>query len=104
MAYLEVNHQLLREMADAIDSCRETQKQQMRQADTAVKGVLGTGWVGEDAAAFGVQWAEADGTGSTAGRLDQSLENFADAIRGCAAGYQTAQEDICNRAYLLPRW
>ena len=104
MAVMEVNHQTLRNMAQSIDDYCETQKREMSRADTAVKEVLGTGWVGADAAEFGKQWEGVDAPDSTSGKLRASLEQYGEALRACANAYQTAQEDVYNRAYLLPRY
>lgn len=104
MALIEVNHQALRNLAGRIDSYCQFQDQQTNQAKTAVAGMLGTDWVGLDAGAFGAQWESVDGPGSVTTRFREGLQDYADALRGCAGVYESAQAEIYNLACLLNNW
>jgi uncharacterized protein YukE len=104
MPKVEVNYQVLRTYANMIEEHCDLQEEKMKAADTAVKGVLGAEWFGQDTMAFGDQWEGVDASGSIAVKLKDSLNNYADALRACADAYQSAQEDAYNRSCLLPRW
>lgn len=103
MAVIEVNHQSLRNLAQAIDAYCDTQDREMAMADSGVKNMLASEWVGLDAMAFGGMWEGVDSGDSTAAKFRDSLENFADALRASASAYQKAQEDIYNLASILPK-
>lgn len=103
MAKIEVNYQNIRTMAAKIDDYCLQQEAVMRGTDQQVKGMLTSGWNGPDAMAFGGQWEGVDTKESVSGKFKESLENYADTLRACAAVYQTAQEDVYNLSCLLPR-
>lgn len=104
MALIKVNHQTIRQIADAIDTYCQTQDREMRAADSAVKGFLGSGWAGMDADAFDGRWEDVDGSGSTAVKFQKNLDNYAKALRACADAYQRAQEDSYDEAARLPKY
>ena len=101
---IEVNHQFLRELAAAMDSCCDTQDREMRSADGEVKSLLSSGWTGQDAQAFGGKWEGVDASDSTAIKLRKNMKDLAEALRSCAGAYETAQADSYNSACRLPRW
>lgn len=104
MAVIEVNHQTLRSVADAVDTYCEAQDREMRSADSAVGAMLLTDWAGDDAREFGTKWNQIDSECAVTTQLKKSLKNFGNALRACASEYQKAQEDSYNAAYYLPRW
>lgn len=104
MARIEVNHQLIRELAESIDEYCEVHDKEMKKADNSVKAVLGSEWFGEDTVAFGRQWEGVDEADSVAGQMRKSLENYSEALKRAAKEYQTVQEDIYNLATLLLTW
>ncbi len=104
MALIQVNHQDLRNMANAIDNYCEIQERQMNNANASIKNMLTSDWIGPDALVFGGQWEAVDAPDSTEKRFKESLKNYSSALRACANTYQTAQEDVYNLAALLPRW
>ena len=103
MAVIEVNHQALRSLAQAIDAYCEIQNRQMSQADEQVKQMLYAEWIGPDALEFGGKWEGVDGADSTAVKFRDSLKQVSEALTACAGAYQKAQEDIYNLAALLPK-
>ena len=104
MALIEVNHQALRNMARAIDTYCEEQDKQMRTADTAVKDMLSSHWIGPDAMEFGKNWEAVDTSGSTVYKLREALRKYGDSLDTCASIYQKAQEDVYNLSCTLPRF
>lgn len=104
MAVVEVNHKILVEVADAIDSYCSTQDREMRSADADIKSMLRSDWTGDDAQVFDYKWEGVDGKNSTSFTLKNSLENFRDGLRKCATLYKKAQEDSYNEANRLPKW
>ncbi len=103
MAIIEVNHQALRSLAQAIDTYCETQNRQMAQVDGQVQQMLDSEWLGPDALEFGGKWESVDGADSTAVKFRESLKRVSEALTACAGTYQKAQEDIYNLASILPK-
>lgn len=104
MAIIEVNHQQLRTMAQAIESYCDLQNTEITKADTAVKDMLANGWNGEDALEFGAKWEGVDASDASSKKFCESLKKFSEALYACADCYRVAQEDAVNLANLLPRW
>lgn len=104
MAFIEVNHKKLREVAEAINTYCSAQDREMRSADSAVKSMLSSGWMGADAQQFGQKWEGVDNNGSTAVTFRESLKKFAKCLSACADVYQNAQADSYNEANRLPKW
>lgn len=103
MAVIEVNHQVLRDVASAINSYCFKQDIAMKEADRDIKMMLSSDWVGEDATEFGNKWEGVDDSDSTAAKFRKSLRNFSEALEACANEYQTAQEDSYAEADKLPK-
>jgi hypothetical protein len=103
MAYIEVDHSVLTEVAENIHSYCFSQDFQMRIADSEVKNMLVSDWIGADAQAFGGKWEAVDNKDSVAIKFRDSLKNYADCISACAKLYKTAQADSFNDANRLPR-
>lgn len=104
MAIIKVNHRVLVETADAIKEYCKEQDREMRSADSAVKSMLLSDWIGKDASEFNNKWAQVDESGSVTVKFRDSLNSFENALRACAKEYQTAQEDSYNEASRLPKW
>lgn len=104
MAVIEVNHQVLREVAQEIDSYCTTQDTQMRIADEQIKAMLASDWTGEDAQAFRLKWDGVDAKDSVTVTFRKSLKSFSEALYASANKYQRAQEDSYTEASRLPRW
>lgn len=104
MAVIEVNHKVLREVASAIDTYCTAQDREMKSADTDIKSMLKTDWMGSDAQEFGTKWEDVDGRDSTSTKFKDSLKNFGESLNACANAYQTAQEDSYNEANRLPKY
>lgn len=104
MRLIEVNHQELRAIADAIDTYCDTQENEMQRADMAVKDMLTSDWIGPDAMEFGGKWEGVDSADSSAIKFSRVMRDYAETLRACAQVYKTAQEDVYNAASLLPRW
>ena len=104
MAFIEVNHKILREVAEAITTYCSAQDKEMRSADTAVKSMLSSGWIGTDAQEFGRCWEGVDDNNSTAVKFRESLKKFAQCLSACADAYQNAQADSYTEANRLPKW
>ena len=100
---IEVNHRTLRNVAADINTYCSAQNREMRRADTEVKAMLTSGWIGQDAREFSNKWKDVNGRGSTAVKFHESLKNYAEALVACADLYQTAQADTVNAAGLLMR-
>lgn len=103
MAFIEVNHKTLTEVADAIDTYCDAQDKEMRSAHTAVSAMLLKDWIGKDATEFGNKWSGVDKSDSVTIQFRDSLKTYGDSLRACAKEYQKAQEDSYNEASYLPR-
>ena len=101
---IEVNHQALRNLADAIDTYCDEQDKEMTRADASVKSMLSSEWIGLDAMDFGGKWEGVDAPESVTVQFRESLKKYAETLRTSASIYQKAQEDIYNKAALLPKW
>ena len=95
---VDVNLTQLRRTADRIDTYITAQDRHMNSANDGVTTMLGNGWSGQDATAFGEEWAGAMANDSTSVRFREFLRNFANGLRESANLYQRAQEDIRNQA------
>lgn len=104
MAVIEVNHQALRNMADAIEDYCESFYNEMRRADTGVQNMMAGGWVGDDAEAFKAAWENVYGKDTLPRKFCKSLENYGKALSAGAEAYKTVQENLYNMATLLPRY
>lgn len=104
MAIIEVNHKTLRDVAAAIKTYCSAQDREMRSADSDIKSMLSSDWVGADARQFGGKWEGVDEKDSTAVRFRESLKNFGEGLSNCANEYQSAQEDTYNAASRLPKF
>lgn len=104
MAYIEVNHKVLRNVATAMTDYCSAQDKEMRSADSAVKSMLSSDWLGADAQQFGRSWEGVDDNNSTAVKFRESLKKFSGCILSCANEYQNAQADSYNEANRLPKW
>lgn len=103
MAFIDVDHKTLRNIADAIDEYCNKQDTGMKAADIVVKHMLSTAYVSKDAMEFKKSWEKIDDDDSTTKQFKESLENYANCLRVCADEYQKAQEDSYNQAYKLWR-
>jgi len=103
MPNIEVNHRTLREVALAFATYCSAQDKEMRYADSEIKSMLSSEWIGLDAQHFGGQWEGVDEVGSTAVKFRESLKKFGENLDACAKEYQSAQEDVYNAANWLPR-
>lgn len=104
MALIEVNRNVLCDVATSITTYCEAQDREMCSADTEIKSMLSTGWTGPDAKEFGRKWEGVDDTDSVAVKFRESLEKFSDCLNFCATEYQKAQEDSYNEANRLPKY
>lgn len=102
MALIEVNHNVLRDVASAITTYCSVQDVEMRSADSEAKSMLTSDWLGLDAQEFGKKWEGVDGADSTAVKFRESLRKFGEALSACADEYKSAQEDAYNAASSLP--
>lgn len=98
MAVIEVDHKVLRDIAEKIKDYCNIQDEQMKIADRRVKAMLTTDWIGSDAQHFGGKWEGVDEKDSISVRLRDSLEKLSGGIVACADVYQKAQEDSYNEA------
>lgn len=103
MAFIEVNHKVLRDIAAAITTYCNAQDREMRSADSAVKSMLSSGWTGADAQEFGHKWEGIDDNDSTAVKFRESLKKFGECLTNCADLYRNAQADSYNEANRLDR-
>lgn len=103
MAVIQVNHQALRNTAQAIDDYCDTLDKEMKQADSTVMTMLVTDWVGRDASDFRSKWEDVDNNDSVVKKFRSSLRSYSKALRSSANAYQDAQETAYNLASLLPR-
>lgn len=104
MAFIEVNHKVLRDVAAAINTYCSAQDREMRTADSEIKSVLSSDWIGPDAQEFGKRWEKVDASDSTTVRFRELLKNFGEGLTACANEYQSAQEDAYNAANRLPKY
>lgn len=104
MAVIEVNHKVLREVATAVNTYCTAQDREMKSADTDIKSMLKTDWLGLDAQEFGAKWEGVDGKDSTSSKFRDSLKSFGESLDACANVYQKAQEDSYNEANRLPKY
>jgi len=100
---IDVNHRILRNVAADINTYCTAQNREMRKADTEIKVMLKSGWLGQDALEFGRKWDGVNKNDSTAVKFRESLKNYAEALEACANEYQSAQADAVNSAGLLMR-
>lgn len=103
MAIIQVNHQVLRSTAKAIEEYCEIQDREMKQADADVKQMLRSDWIGPDAMEFGGKWEGVNSKDSVSKKFSNSLQAYSKALTACANAYQDAQETACNLAAMLPR-
>jgi hypothetical protein len=104
MALIEVNHRTLRDVASEITSYCSVQDREMRSADTDIKSMLFSDWMGSDAQEFGKKWEGVDDNNSTSIKFRDSLKNFGDNLTACANEYENAQGDAYNEANRLPKY
>ena len=103
MAYIEVDHSVLRNVASAITTYCTAQDNEMERADVEVRAMLASDWLGQDAHEFGSKWINVNTNDSTSVKFRENLKNFKDAVSACAKEYQSAQETIYNQANRLPK-
>ena len=103
MALIEVNHRTLRDVAVAITTYCTVQDKEMRSADTEIKSMLISDWLGTDAQEFGRKWEGVDDNDSTSVKFRESLKKYGENLTVCADLYQTAQADAYNDANWLPK-
>jgi len=103
MAFIEVNHKVLRDVSTAIDTYCSVHVKEMNSADAEIKSLLSSGWLGMDAQEFGRIWEGVNGRDSISIKFRDSLKNFGGALAACANEYQKAQEDAYNAANRLPK-
>lgn len=103
MALIEVNHQELRDVADAADEYCRQQESNMNKADAIVGLLLAVGWRGADADELKRKWSDVNSVGSASAQFRESIEYFGECLRSCAKEYQNAQADSYSEAYRLPR-
>lgn len=103
MAVIQVNHKVLWDTAQAIDSYCDTQVREMKQVDTEVKQMLQNDWVGPDAMEFGGKWEAVDAKDSVSAKFCDSLRAYSKALKASAKAYQAAQETAYNLSAFLPR-
>ena len=104
MAFIEVNHKALRDVAAAINTYCSAQDKEMRSADSDIKSLLSSDWIGLDAQEFGRKWERVDASDSTTVKFRELLKNFGESLMACANEYQSAQEDTYNAANRLPKY
>lgn len=104
MAMIEVNHKVLRDVASAITTYYTAQDREMRSADTEIKSMLASDWLGPDAMEFGRIWEAVDSNDSITVKFRESLKNFGESITACAYEYEKAQGDAYNAANRLPKY
>ena len=104
MAMIEVNHKVLRDAASAINTFCSAQDREMRSADSDIKSMLATEWLGFDAQEFGRKWEGVDDNDSTTVKFRESLKAFGESLNACANEYESAQGDVYNAANRLPKY
>ena len=103
MAVIQVNHQVLRNTAQAIEEYCETQLREMNKLDSDVKQMLRSDWIGPDSMEFGGKWEAVDAKDSVSVKFCDSLRAYSKALKASANAYQDAQETAYNLSALLPR-
>lgn len=103
MAIIEVNHQVLRTVATAIEDYCDVQEREMKLVDADVKQMLRSDWIGPDAMEFGSKWEGVDAKASVSKKFSESLRSYSNALKSSANAYQEAQETAYNLAAMLPR-
>jgi len=103
MALIEVNHKVLRDVAAAVDTYCEVQDKEMQSADTEIKSMLTSDWLGSDAQEFGGKWEGVDEKDSTTTKFCELLKSFGGNLIACADAYEKAQADAYNAADRLPK-
>ena len=103
MAMIEVNHKVLRDVAAAITAYISVQNREMGSADSNIKQMLRTDWLGSDAQEFERKWEDVDSPGSITIKHRESLKKYGENLTACANEYQSAQEDAYNAANRLPK-
>jgi len=104
MALIEVNHKTLRDVASAITTYCSAQDKEMKSADTEIKSMLTSDWLGQDAQEFGGKWEGVDENDSTAVKFRDSMKNFGENLTACANEYEKVQGDVYNKANGLPKY
>jgi hypothetical protein len=104
MALIEVNHKSLRDVATAINAYCAAQDKEMIVADTSVKEMLASDWLGTDAQTFGQKWGEIVADDSTTVKFRKSLKAFGEGLVASANEYKKAQQDSYNAANWLPKY
>ncbi len=98
MAKIDVNRRALKDAAAAIEKYIGVQDKQMKDADSEVKSMLASGWMGEDAMSFGRKWDDVDAKESVTTELRDSLDSFKNALLECEKIYSKAQEESYDQA------
>ena len=98
MAFIEVDHEALRQTASAAKDFCDKMDSKMRSADLSVKMTLSNGWQGDDAAEFRNKWSGVYANGSVSAQFRDSVKNFGEALNSCAREYQNAQADSYSEA------
>ena len=104
MALIEVDHDALRQTANAAKDFCDKLDSKMKTADQSVKKMLSNGWQGDDAAEFQKKWNGVYTNGSVSLQYRDSIKNFSNVLNSCAKEYQDAQADSYSEAYRLPRY
>lgn len=103
MSLIEVDHNTLNSVADAIDSYCDKQDKEMKDANGAMALMITAFWKGADADAFREKWNGVEDDGSVTKGFKDSLKNYAQCLRACAKEYSNAQEQSYSEARRLPR-
>lgn len=98
--FIDVNYNEFETAASAVDDYVAKQKQKMKLASQEVTK-LGASWQGKDFQQFQSKWNEVDDGSSTAGNLQKSLEDYAEALRYVADQYKKAQKKAIDKANSL---
>lgn len=98
--FIEVDYTEFERAADAVEDYAASQKQKMTMAGQEVTK-LGASWQGKDFQQFQAKWNQIDDRSSTAGALQQSLEDYAKALRYAADQYKKAQKKAIDKANSL---
>ena len=104
MAVIQVNHQQLRDAAQAISDYCDAQDREMRSAKSEIRTLLDNDWIGQDAIAFSAKWEGVDGRESVTVTLRDSLKNLSEGLSECAKAYQRAQAEVYSAADRLPKY
>jgi uncharacterized protein YukE len=95
------NHSTLHELADFVDSNKDTLKENMKKANTAI---LTISWQGADFKEFKKRWDEFVSKNGTSEGMAVALENFSGLLRQAANLYIKTQTDAANRAGGISHW